>query len=81
MLLSLRELAKRGRCIVAVLHDLDQVARYADHCVLLHQGKSIAAGPTAQVITNDNIRTAYGVELVPQSALGYRLATTQDETR
>jgi iron complex transport system ATP-binding protein len=78
LLLSLRKLAEQGRCIVAVLHDLDQVARYADHSVLLHRGKSLAAGPTAQVVSSENIRAAYGVELVPGSALGYRLAPPQE---
>lgn len=81
LLLVLRELAKQGRCIVAVLHDLDQVARYADHSVLLQHGKSVAAGPTAEVITTENIRAVYGVELVPQSALGYRLVDTDADTQ
>jgi iron complex transport system ATP-binding protein len=81
LLLSLRALAKRGRCIIAVLHDLDQVARYADHSVLLHHGKSVAAGPTAQVITSEHIRAVYGVELLPQSALGYRLLGSEDAAR
>jgi iron complex transport system ATP-binding protein len=81
LLLSLRELARQGRCIVAVLHDLDQVARYADQCVLLHQGKSLAAGPTPQVITSENIRAAYGVELVPAGALGYRLVADEEHVR
>jgi iron complex transport system ATP-binding protein len=73
LLLQLRELAQQGRCIVAVLHDLDQVERYAKHSVLLQHGRTAAAGPTAEVITSDNIRRVYGVELVPKDALGYRL--------
>jgi iron complex transport system ATP-binding protein len=74
LLVQLRELAQRGRCIIAVLHDLDQVVRYADFAVLLDRGVTAAAGPTRDVITSDNIRRVYGVELVPNSALGYRLA-------
>jgi iron complex transport system ATP-binding protein len=74
LLLLLRALAEQGRCIVAVLHDLDQVARYADHTVLLHRGQTAAAGPTHEVITNEHIRAVYGVELLPHSALGYQLA-------
>jgi len=82
LLLCLRELAKQGRCVVAVLHDLDQVVRYADHSVLLHRGQSVAAGPSGQVITTENIRAVYGVELMPESALGYRLvdAHARDST-
>jgi iron complex transport system ATP-binding protein len=74
LLLQLRELARQGRCIVAVLHDLDQVQRYAEFTVLLQHGRTAAAGPTREVITKDNIRRVYGVELVPNDALGYRLS-------
>jgi iron complex transport system ATP-binding protein len=74
LLTQLRELAAQGRCIVAVLHDLGQVAQYADITLLLHNGLTVAAGPTRDVITSENIRQVYGVELVPNSALGYRLA-------
>jgi iron complex transport system ATP-binding protein len=74
LLTQLRELAAQGRCIVAVLHDLGQVAQYADITLLLHRGLTVAAGATRDVITSENIRHVYGVELVPNSALGYRLA-------
>jgi iron complex transport system ATP-binding protein len=73
LLVQLQRLAQQGRCIVAVLHDLDQVARYAQHAVLLQHGLTAAAGPTHEVITSDNIRRVYGVELVQKDALGYRL--------
>lgn len=73
LLMQLRELARQGRCIVVVLHDLDQVERYAEHSVLLQRGRTVAAGPTREVITSDHIRSVYGVELVPNAALGYRL--------
>lgn len=73
LLEQLRQLAAQGRCVIAVLHDLAQVAQYADFSLLLHHGSTIAAGPTSQVVTSENIRRVYGVELVPNSALGYRL--------
>jgi iron complex transport system ATP-binding protein len=69
----LRELARAGRCIVVVLHDLDQVSRYADRAVLLHEGRTIAAGATPEVVTAEFVREVYGVELEPHGALGYRL--------
>jgi iron complex transport system ATP-binding protein len=73
LLVRLRELADRGRCIVVALHDLDQVQRYADHVVLLDQGRTVAAGSPQEVITAAHIRAVYGVELVPHGALGYQL--------
>ena len=69
----LRELADRGRCIVVVLHDLDQVSRFADHCVLLHHGRTVASGPAREVISDAHVRAVYGVTLLPNGALGYRL--------
>lgn len=73
LLCALRELAAHGRCIVVVLHDLDHVRRYADHAVLLDRGQTVASGDALDVISSDNIRKVYGVELEPNSALGYRL--------
>lgn len=39
-----RELAGEGRAVVAVLHDLDAAAAYADRLVLLDRGRIIADG-------------------------------------
>ena len=35
----LRELAAEGRSVVVALHDLNAVARWADHAVVLHRGR------------------------------------------
>jgi iron complex transport system ATP-binding protein len=70
----LHSLTRDGRCIVVVLHDLEQVRRYADHALVLHHGRTLASGLTSQVIVPKVMRAAYGVELVPGDDLGYRLA-------
>jgi iron complex transport system ATP-binding protein len=76
----LRELAAAGRTIVVVLHDLQQVRRYADRAVLLDRGRSVASGASAEVISSDTIRRVYGVELEENAALGFRLlASTAPE--
>jgi iron complex transport system ATP-binding protein len=69
----LRELAERGHCIVLVLHDLEQVRRCADRAILLHRGRIVAAGQTADVITATHVREVYEVALEEGAALGYRL--------
>ncbi|WP_069162751.1 ABC transporter ATP-binding protein [Nocardia altamirensis] len=51
-----------GRTVVMVLHDLGQAARYADHLVVLHDGRLAAAGPPAEVLEADLIRTVFGVD-------------------
>jgi iron complex transport system ATP-binding protein len=69
----LRELAEHGHCIVVVLHDLEQVRRYAQQTILLHHGRIASAGPTSEVITAELVREVYDVELQEHAALGFRL--------
>jgi iron complex transport system ATP-binding protein len=45
-----------------VLHDLNLAARYADHLVALADGRVHAAGTPAEVLTEDVVRTVFGLE-------------------
>lgn len=58
----LRELAREGRSVVTVLHDLGQAARWCDQLVLLNQGSVVATGTPAEVLTAENLAQHYGVE-------------------
>jgi ABC-type cobalamin/Fe3+-siderophores transport system ATPase subunit len=58
----LRQMADGGAGVVAILHDLTQAARVADHIVLLHEGRVFAAGSAAQVMTAENLVAVYGIE-------------------
>ena len=49
---------------VGVVHDLSLAARFADHLVLLHEGRVLADGAGHDVLTRDHIRTAFQVEPV-----------------
>lgn len=69
----LRTLASQGRCIVVVLHDLDDVRQYTDHAILLKAGNVYAQGPSMEVLNAERVRDVYGVELVPAGGLGFRL--------
>lgn len=57
----------RGKTVVAVLHDLNQAARYADHMVLLKSGKIVAAGSPEQVMRPDTVREVFGVAVAVMS--------------
>ncbi|MFI9505055.1 ABC transporter ATP-binding protein [Nocardia sp. NPDC052566] len=61
-----------GRTIVMVLHDLGQAARYADHLVVLHDGRLAAAGAPAAVLDADLVRTVFGVDcrVIPDPETG-----------
>jgi ABC-type cobalamin/Fe3+-siderophores transport system ATPase subunit len=52
---------EQGTTMVAVLHDLNQAARYATHLIVLQQGRIIARGAPADVVTEDLVRQVFGV--------------------
>ncbi|WP_067824396.1 ABC transporter ATP-binding protein [Nocardia inohanensis] len=54
--------AEAGRTVIMVLHDLGQAARYADHLVVLHDGKLAAAGPPTEILDADLVRTVFEVD-------------------
>lgn len=56
-----RRLASEGRCVVAVLHDLRQAAAACTRLCLIHDGTVIADGSPDEVLTAENVETAYGV--------------------
>jgi iron complex transport system ATP-binding protein len=70
-----RELADAGAAVVIALHGLDDALRFADTGVLLRAGRVVTAGPIAQVVAAEPIRDVYGVDLIPDGALGFREAT------
>lgn len=60
----LRNKAAAGGGVVVVLHDLALAARFCDRLVLLSDGKVLAAGDPAVVLTDANIAAAFGVDVV-----------------
>ncbi len=62
---KLRELLKQeDLVIVGVVHDLNLAAKFADHLVLLNHGQLLAAGTRTEVLTKENMKTAYRLEPV-----------------
>jgi iron complex transport system ATP-binding protein len=67
----LRDLQRRAPfAIVISTHDLNFAAGLCRTLVLLKDGRVLAAGPTAEVLTAANIRALYGVEAEVQSHAG-----------
>ncbi|WP_079064346.1 ABC transporter ATP-binding protein [Streptomyces sp. NRRL F-4489] len=54
----------RGRTVVAVLHDLNQAARYADHLVAMKAGRIVAQGPPGEVVTAGLVEEVFGLAAV-----------------
>ena len=53
---------ERDYTLVAVLHDLNQAARYADHIIAMKDGEVVATGNPSDVITKELVRTVFGVD-------------------
>ncbi|MFI6812414.1 ABC transporter ATP-binding protein [Nonomuraea sp. NPDC050328] len=62
-----RELHAEGRTIVAVLHDLNQAARFATHLIVMHRGQVVAQGPPAEVVTSELVQEVFqlGCDVLP----------------
>ena len=50
-----------GHTIVAVLHDLNQAARYATHLIAMKDGGVVAEGPPAEVMTSELVEQVFGL--------------------
>jgi iron complex transport system ATP-binding protein len=50
LLRLLAQLCAQGRTVVAVLHDINQACRYADHLIAMHDGRVVAEGRPADVV-------------------------------
>ncbi|MBF57259.1 ABC transporter ATP-binding protein [Vreelandella neptunia] len=62
LLTVLRRLAdERQMLILVALHDLGHALRFADAAMMLENGRLIACGPTAEVITPELLRQVYQV--------------------
>ncbi len=54
---------RRGVAVILATHDLITAYRFVDKALLLSRGRVVAAGRVAEVLTPDNIKRAYGVEV------------------
>ncbi|KTR76567.1 iron-dicitrate transporter ATP-binding subunit [Microbacterium oxydans] len=60
----LRDLNTQGKTVIAVLHDLNQAARYADNLVLMKEGHVIATGTPSELITAERVGDVFGIDAV-----------------
>lgn len=60
----LRKFASGNRACIVILHDLSLAARYCDRLYMLDKGKLKADGNAATVLSNDNIREVFGVDVI-----------------
>lgn len=62
MMTVVRDIAHAGgRTVICVLHDLTLAARFADHIVVMHQGRVAAQGKPIEVLTASLLADAFGL--------------------
>jgi iron complex transport system ATP-binding protein len=67
----LRRLARdQGVAVLAALHDLTLASLYCDRLLLLAEGRVVAEGAPADVLTPANLRQAYGASVIVVRAEG-----------
>lgn len=67
-------LHREGHTILLVTHDMRLVAEHCARCLVLHQGKVLADGPTRQVFRQARLLAMAGIEPPQITALAQRLA-------
>ena len=60
------EVATRQVAVVVALHDVSLASRYCDRLTLLYDGRVTAEGKPVEVLTQQNLRSAFGVETAVQ---------------
>ncbi|TAM98893.1 MAG: heme ABC transporter ATP-binding protein [Rhizobiaceae bacterium] len=58
-----RDYARHGGGVIAVLHDLNLAAMFADRIVMMHRGKIAASGTAADVLTEETLATIFDCRL------------------
>lgn len=69
----LRELRRAGKTALVVHHDLQTVAEYFDHVLLLNM-RLVAAGPVQTAFNDENLKRTYGGKLALLDQVGARIA-------
>ncbi|MEX0822510.1 MAG: ABC transporter ATP-binding protein [Rhodothermales bacterium] len=70
-----KELIAGGYTAVAVFHDLEMAARFADQLVVLQQGRIATSGPPNAVLTQDLIARVFRMDarVLPETGGTYRI--------
>ncbi|MEX0426659.1 ABC transporter ATP-binding protein [Nocardioides sp. DS6] len=67
-----RRLAREGRTVVAVLHELHLAFRYADHLVVMSEGRIVAEGEPSAIVTEQLMADVYDLpcRIIPDPLTG-----------
>ncbi len=74
---SAARLAREGVAVIAVLHDLNLAATFADRILVMSAGRLHALGEPATVITRERVRDVFGVDLCREAEGGLPVVLPQ----
>jgi len=74
-----RRVADEGRGVLAVLHDLNLAAAYADRVVLMHDARVIESGTPAEVLRADLLEAVFDIPMlvIPHPQLAHPLVIAE----
>jgi manganese/zinc/iron transport system ATP- binding protein len=75
----LQELRSAGRTVIVVHHDLQTVSQYFDYLLMLNM-RVVAAGPTRDVFTAENLHKTYGGRLTLLDEAAQAMARADSDT-
>ena len=77
------DLNERGTTLVAVLHDLNQAARYGTHLIAMKDGAIVAQGAPSEIVTADLVEEVFGLRciVVPDPVTGTPLVAPMGRDR
>ena len=62
MLDRARVLADTGKTVIMILHDFEAILHYADHVILMKDGRMLTAGSAGEVLRSPEVRKAFDVQ-------------------
>ncbi|ACY95960.1 MULTISPECIES: ABC transporter ATP-binding protein [Thermomonospora] len=76
-------LHEEGRTLVAVLHDLNQACRYATHLIAMRDGRIVAQGRPAEIVTAELVERVFGLpcQIIECPQTGAPLVVPMDRRR
>ena len=54
---------EKGLCVLCAIHDLTLAAQYSERLLVLFEGRAVASGPPAAVLTGENISRFFGARV------------------
>ena len=59
----LKNLARQGMLILAVLHDINLASQYADEIIIMKEGSIISRGKPQDIVNTEHLRYAFAVDV------------------